>query len=472
MNKTITGESPEEDFQISGTVLTKYIGNESKVSIPMYIQGKAITVIGEGAFSHCTTVDYVECSLTTKEIGESAFAYSSVKVVRLQHGVKKIGNFAFAHCPRLMQVILNPDLQELGEEVFTHCPSLLGMKCSNQIKSMGQGIFAHCGKLKYLELSQKLLTVPDHAFKGCSSLEFLSLPFALEHIGSFAFAETGLRFLQLPPYVSTLGEGAFFACSALEQLNLPDSLQSLGKDVFSGCSKLIIRYFPANLPWSPEDFAQTALTPELFAMITAQQYEIEESPLCYVLNKGEIQSYHGDYGAVSIPPVVLRAEISSLKQGLFQGQTQLTSLRLPATICQLSPLDFFACRGLEEISFPCLLKELPTMCCSECFSLKTILFPPMLEKIGFSAFSHNRSLETVALPETVLLVAEQAFAYNNKLKAVYLPSSLLYLDPDVFLGCNPTLQIYGRRGSLAEQLAVEQGFPFCTVLGDVPELFL
>lgn len=471
MNNKMTGESPEENFQIEGTVLTKYIGTETRVLIPMYIQGKLISVIGQGAFSHCDTVDYVECSLTTKEIAESAFAHSAVKVVKLQHGVKKIGDFAFAHCPKLMQVIINPDLERLGEGVFTHCPNLVGMKFPNSVSSMGKDTFSHCTKLKYLELPKELTEIPENFLKGCSSLQYLDLPLHVWYIFPYAFACSGLRQLTLPPFITTLGQGAFSHCESLEHITLPDSLQTIGKEVFSGCSRLLIRYIPPNSPVTPEDFAETATSPERFALISSQDYEPVANPRAYKPFRGKLELYTGDYTSVTIPPMVHGGEINSMKQGLFQRKKELVSLKLPISFSQLSPLDFFGCSALEDVVLPTLLKEIPTMCFSECFSLKELALPPYLEKISFSAFSHCRSLTSVAIPESVVLLAEQAFAYNSGLRAVYLPSSLLFLDPDAFLGCEPSLTIYGRRGSLAEIFAIEQGFSFCTVLGDVPELF-
>ncbi len=466
-------------------MLTKYVGKLSKVHIPIYIQGSLITEIGESAFAHCQGIDYVECSLTIKEIKEYAFANSSIKVIKLHNGMKRIGKNAFASCERLRNILLPAQMEVIQEGAFQNCSQLPSIKLPKTVKTIEDNCFSGCVNLKTVEFSypSSCKVIGWSSFSGCQSLTHLFLPQGLEEIGEKAFAHSGLSgHLQLPSSLSVMKTQAFFHCKDLESINFPNSLTEVDHSVFQGCEKLIARYLPESQSFTKEDliqiFQHTAMKKKDIEAVLAgskfcESIENKGEEGSFLLSKGEISGYTGDFSKVILPSMIQDKEVHSLKKGLFSQNTELVSLVLPPTLGHLSPLDFFACRYLKDITLPYFLKQIPTMCFSECFSLESIQLPPYIFNIGFSAFRHCRALKKIALPESMYYMEEQAFGSCKNLEAIYLPPSLQYLEKDVFFDCGTEkpLKIYGKVGTKAEQYAKDLGFPFCAVLGDVPEFF-
>lgn len=470
-------DSPDQDFEISGTVLTKYLGSESRVYIPMYIQGSLITVIGEDAFAHCTGVDYVECSLTTKEIRPRAFAHASLRTVKMQHGTKKIGRGAFAHCKRLLNVSLPNDLQVLEEEVFRGCENLTALMIPSTVQSVGEHCFLGCHSLVYLKLPETMTSLPEGCFCGCSSLVGLSLPSMLRYLGKEVFASCGLQELSLPQSLQYIGEGAFRGCASLEQVNLPFSLVKVESEAFQGCCSLQLDFLPPtglDLPWAL--FADSAMTEGEFHQI--KQWSLDSLPRIsshkggYIQGSGMLLSYEEGLAELEVPPYLQGGLLRGIASQLFRGQNSLRLVDLPYTVKVLEAFVFYQCKGLEELRFPPLCQEIPAFACGECDSLKRIVFPQELRTVGTASFSHCVSLESIQIPEGTVRIEAYAFSHCVGLKRVYLPSTLEYIGEGAFEGCNDgaSVSIYGKLGSMVEQYAKGAGMVFCPVLGNVLEI--
>ncbi len=57
-------------------------------------------------------------------------------------------------------------------------------------------------------------------------------------IGSYAFAERGLKQLSIPETVGRVGRYAFYNCRQLESLKIPAGLMDFGAGAFTGCHRL------------------------------------------------------------------------------------------------------------------------------------------------------------------------------------------------------------------------------------------
>lgn len=88
------------EYKINGSevAITKYVGDESSVYIPDYIDGRKVTEIGAGAFQE-SGIEHVRFSANLEIINENAFS----ECVNLEEAVfpqslKKIENGAFTYC--------------------------------------------------------------------------------------------------------------------------------------------------------------------------------------------------------------------------------------------------------------------------------------------------------------------------------------------------------------------------------------
>ncbi len=106
----------------------------------------------------------------TSVVSEGAFASSSIEEVCLGDGVERIGDYAFACCPRLCKATFRWRLRKIGKGAFEGCPSL-----------------------KEIDFSQTAVTdFPERLLAGCTSLSSVKLPGIIKYVGTEAFANTAI----------------------------------------------------------------------------------------------------------------------------------------------------------------------------------------------------------------------------------------------------------------------------------------
>ena len=173
-------------------ILTKYVGDEEDVIIPLTYKGKLITIIGE-----------------------SAFEGSSIKSVRFPDTITRIENYAFAGCdylkikgdfPRYLEVI--------GEGAFT-------------------GVF-----LENIVLPDTCTSIGDIAFDN-NELRSIRLPSYIKELPiEFLGGATKLKEVRLPETLKIIKRDFFGGCTHLEKIILPKSLKLIEEYAFEGCESL------------------------------------------------------------------------------------------------------------------------------------------------------------------------------------------------------------------------------------------
>ena len=93
----------EYEVNDNGSItITKYNGNDTKLTIPSKIDRKKVTSIGMGAFEFCDSLNSVTVPSSVTNIESWAFALcSELTSVTIPDSVKTIGNNAFWGCKGL-----------------------------------------------------------------------------------------------------------------------------------------------------------------------------------------------------------------------------------------------------------------------------------------------------------------------------------------------------------------------------------
>ena len=139
---------PEDDYVVSGGVLTEYKGSGGSVTVPSKIGSSVVTAIGRGAFSGNT----------------------SLISVSLPVGVKKIGQEAFADCTALTSVSLPSTLESVGAGAFYGCSSLGSVNIPSGVTSLGDDAFYGCSSLKTVTIPDSVTSIGDGVFDGCDGV--------------------------------------------------------------------------------------------------------------------------------------------------------------------------------------------------------------------------------------------------------------------------------------------------------------
>ena len=228
--------SPVADFQYEeneegGITITRYVGTDQDVIIPMKIKEKAVTQIGGMAFSRNDTIVSVEIPDSVTLIKYSAFeGCPFLTTVSLPHGLESIDDGAFRDCFRLSTVTLPDTLINVGGESF-----------------------ANCTLLKHINIPKSVIKIYDEAFQN-SGIETIDFENGIEEIGACAFLGTDIKTVVLPKSVRKLGYAAFGSCSRLESVALNEGLITIESQAFGGKSKLTEIIIPASVTDMDEMF--------------------------------------------------------------------------------------------------------------------------------------------------------------------------------------------------------------------------
>ena len=103
------------------------------------------------------------------------------------------------------------ELRRIGDSAFAHCPKLKNVHITESIQEMGVSAFEDCASLSSLRFRDGALTdIPAQCFYGCRSLQNVIFDNELTSIGNFAFAEcSSLKRLEIPKSVTYISKTAF-----------------------------------------------------------------------------------------------------------------------------------------------------------------------------------------------------------------------------------------------------------------------
>ena len=93
--------------------------------VTTYILGDGVTSIGNGTFSSCTGLTYINLPDGLESIGRHAFSScSGLTSINLPDGLKTIDDYAFSSCPNLSTITLPARLTNVGLYAFQNCVNL------------------------------------------------------------------------------------------------------------------------------------------------------------------------------------------------------------------------------------------------------------------------------------------------------------------------------------------------------------
>ena len=430
------GSLPYLTWSNNGTAITitGFLNDPESLTIPSYIDGLPVTLIGQSAFEDCLTLRYVAIPGTVENIRSNAFdGCTSLSSVVLHDGLKRLSSFAFRGCKHLTSVHLPDTVEILDALCFGSCTSLSSINIPVSLKSVsfiyGSGPFYGSPLLTHFTVPEGMTHLPSGTFKYMSDLKSVSLPSTLTSIGSSAFYDcTSLEFISLPSGLTSLGNGAFENCRKLRSIYIPSGITVIPDHCFSGCTMLETITLPSNL---------------------------KRIEMCGFEGSQELQSIHLPDGieelgthafgncinlqSVNIP-------LSLKKVGTypspFQSCSKLTSISIPEGMVNLPARLFQGMASLQHITLPSSLKTIGAQAFDGCTNLKDVDLPIGLKTIGEAAFENCDSFVNVTVPEGVTHIYANAFGDCSKMANISLPDGLIYIGLCAINACSSLISIH------------------------------
>ncbi len=144
--------------------------------------------------------------------------------------------------------------------------------------------------------------------------------------------------------------------------------------------------------------------------------------------------WQGD-GAATTVEIPAQAEIdsvaysvSTIDEGAFQDQTDLTSITIPSSVTTIGAHAFQGCTALEDVAVPGSVSQLPESAFQDASALRQVTLGEGVQAIGTSAFE-STALETIFIPRSVRTVESNAFARCQNLQAIVALGSVDEVSP-------------------------------------------
>ncbi len=231
----------EYSVQENYAKITKYLGDQSTVTIPSLIDGYSVTHIESMAFRDC----------------------SSVTKVIVPNSVTNIGLNAFQECSKLTSITLSDNIEEISYMMFQNCSSLENITIPDSVIRIKFCAFDGCSSLKQINISKNISFIDDSAFGGCTSLVSITVDNdnskytnnnndgvlynkEMTRIICYPAGKEGTTFT-IPDGVTNINQYAFYTCSNLTQVNIPYSVTEIEGSSFAMCSNLTTITIPGSV---------------------------------------------------------------------------------------------------------------------------------------------------------------------------------------------------------------------------------
>jgi len=224
-----------DGFQLTGTVITKYVGSSRSVTIP-----NNVTKIGDGAFMDNANITSVTIPNSVTSIGDEAFYYcTALASVTIPSSVTSIGNKAFASCNSLTRITIPNSVRSIGNYAFS-ASGLTSITIPDGVTTIEYEAFSGCGKLASVTIPNSVTAIGYNAFNNCGSLASVTIPNGVTSIGWGAFGGCkSLGSVTIPNGITEIEAGTFNGCTALASVTIPDSVTRIGDNAFYNCSNLV-----------------------------------------------------------------------------------------------------------------------------------------------------------------------------------------------------------------------------------------
>lgn len=184
----------------SKTVITKYIGTGTTVTIP-----SQVTAIADEAFLYAQLTS-INIPDNVTYIGAEAFYGSSISSLYIGAGVEEIGIRAFSLCRNLTTIQVSPQNQYFDSR--NNCNAII-----NKEGTFLNNLYIGC---KGTVIPDSVVGIRANAFYDCVELTSI----------------------EIPDSVMTIWANAFAGCYKLERVDIGNGLLDMDSGVFFGCSKL------------------------------------------------------------------------------------------------------------------------------------------------------------------------------------------------------------------------------------------
>lgn len=381
------------------------------------------------------------------------FEGMDITKVTILDGVTNIGDEAFAHCKKLMQITLPSTLTEIGSEyptydhAFTGCTSLALVVNQSSLDivagSTSHGYVAYYAVVVTTSLSEAMIiNVEEIAIDGVKYTAITyndGRPAEYNKYVAQGLVDSNTTSVTLINGTTSIAPNAFSNCTKLASITIPASVTNIGSDAFSSCYALAEVYNLSNLSLTigSADYGYVAQN--------ARVIHTSASIPSRIKTLNNIVYYTSDADVIALCPAV----------------DGLTSVTFDATTTEINKYAFHNYgSSLTSVTIPEGVHTIGTYSFNRYYST-SFSVPDSLRYVGAGAFSpsylssyntydnarylgnsnnpyvilfdtSSTSITSCTIHSSTRIIYSEAFQYCNNLTAITIPASVRQIGANAF----------------------------------------
>ncbi len=331
------------------------------------------------------------------EDNRSPWAWSYIKTVVVNAGVRNIGNYAFLSCSYLSNLTIPCSITSIGESAFTGCSGLTSLTIPNSVTSIGDYAFSDCSGLTNLTIPKSVKKIGNGAFRSCTALTTINynavcanhpLSYSDTFLNSGS-SSTGMQVI-IGDGVEVIPRYLFYEVSTITNLTFADSTTDvfIGNYAFSNCVGLTdLTIGNSNPSTERYDFSSYY---SFSGCTNLVRLSLTDTCISF--------PYELCNGIGSLQEIVVdeNNEVFTSEAGIAYNKTKKAvvkcpkgysqTVNLPESVKMISKEAFAGCGIIEELIIPRKVDSIESGAFKESFNLKRITFLGDLPSFGENCF--------------------------------------------------------------------------------------
>lgn len=277
----------------------------------------------------------------------------------------------------------------VGEKAFANNTSITGVSFADSVATIGRMAFYETN-LKGVEFGKGLKTIDDYAFYKALNFKRnydgatysyyggeLNLPEGLEFLGTNAFGNVG----------PDADDG-----NIVHEIYIPSTLKTAEENCFEWDYYSSIEIFYNGTPQQWVDLFEGTTIPSMDPMTFAEETMAfrKNGEKGYRLTRWENAS-----GNIVLPTEFRGLPVTTYSDGIFNNNTDITSVIIPESYTSLNWNSFIGCTNLVSADIRASYYQLPSSFFSGCTNLETVKLPGTIKEILNNAFKDCINLKDV-----------------------------------------------------------------------------